>query len=308
MQLMKSPNTPAEPLFDAIVVGGSFSGLSAALQLARARRRLLVVDAGLPRNRFAAHSHGFLGQDGRPPAEILAQAREQLARYPTVQWLQATATQARVAPEGGFLLHTDAGSPLAARRLLLATGVLDKLPPVPGLAERWGRSVFHCPYCHGYELNQGRIGVVAASPLAQHHALLLPDWGTVTLFLNGAHQPDDEQAAALQARGVAVVGGAVREVTGSATVVMEDGRRHEMDGLFTQPVTEPAGPLARQLGCELEDSPMGRFVRTGPTKETTVPGVFACGDAARAAGNVALSVGDGALAGAGVHQSLVFRG
>lgn len=306
MQLMKSRNNLNRPPFDAIVVGGSFSGLSAALQLARARRRLLVVDAGLPRNRFAAQSHGFLGQDGRPPAQILAEAQAQLAHYSTVQWLQATATQAE-AVAGGFILHTDHGGPLAARRLLLATGVADTLPPLPGLAERWGRSVFHCPYCHGYELHQGRIGVIAASPLAQHHALLLPDWGTVTLFLNAAHAPDDAQAAALQARGVAVVAGALREVTGRATVVTADGRRFEMDGLFTQPVTEPASPLAAQLGCDLEAGPMGRFVRTGATQETTVPGVFACGDAARAAGNVALAVGDGALAGAAVHQSLVFR-
>lgn len=306
MQLMKSRNTSSEPPFDAIVVGGSFAGLSAALQLARARRRLLVVDAGLPRNRFAAHSHGFLGQDGRPPAQILAEAQAQLARYPTVRWLQATVTQAEAAAGGGFVLHTDFGGPLSTRRLLLATGVSDRLPPLPGLAERWGRSVFHCPYCHGYELQQGRIGVIAASPLAQHHALLLPDWGTVTLFLHGAYQPDAAQAAALQARGVTVVAGALREVTDHATVVAADGRRFEMDGLFTQPTTLPASPLAEQLGCALEDSPMGRFVRTSAIKETTVPGVFACGDTARAAGNVALSVGEGALAGAAVHQSLVF--
>lgn len=308
MKLMKSRNTPNDPPFDAIVVGGSFAGLSAALQLARARRRLLVVDAGLPRNRFAAHSHGFLGQDGRPPGQILADGRAQLMRYPAVQWLQATATQAAAAPGGGFLLHTDAGEPVATRRLLLATGVTDRLPPLPGLAERWGRSVFHCPYCHGYELGQGRIGVIAASPLAQHHALLLPDWGTVTLFLHGAYQPDAAQAAALQARGVTVVAGALREVTGDATVVAADGRRFVMDGLFTQPTTQPASPLATQLGCEPEDSPMGRFVRTNAMKETTVPGVFACGDIARAAGNVALAVGEGALAGAALHQSLVFGG
>ena len=160
---------------DVIIVGGSYAGMAAALQLVRARRSVLLIDADSRRNRFADSSHGFLTQDGNSPQAIAATAKAQLMAYPTVQWLEASAISASKT-ETGFQVNTAAQS-YQAKRLLLATGVTDQLPEVPGLAERWGKSIFHCPYCHGYELDQGPIGVVAASPLALHHALMLQDWG-----------------------------------------------------------------------------------------------------------------------------------
>lgn len=289
---------------DAVIIGGSFSGLSAALQLARARRQIAVVDAGLRRNRFAAASHGFLAQDGQASAEIIAQAKHQLLRYPTVQCLEDNVLSIEKTGDA-FALTTSRG-PLRAARVILATGVVDHLPEIPGLQERWGTSVFHCPYCHGYELHNGRIGVLATGPMSMHQALMLPDWGAVTLFLNQAFALDEEQAQALQARGVRVEHARVLRLAASASVVLEDGRQLEMDGLFTASRTEPAGPLAQQLGCELEQGPLGAFVKTDAQKQTTAAGVFACGDLARAAGNVALAVGDGALAGAATHRSLMF--
>jgi thioredoxin reductase len=293
--------------FEAIIVGGSYAGLSGALQLARARRRILVIDEGTRRNRFADSSHGFLGQDGRAPSAIQSDAREQLLAYDTVTWVDGRVTGAEVV-ERGFGVRTQSGDQHEGRRLLLATGVRDELPDIPGLAERWGKHVFHCPYCHGYELDKGKIAVLAVSPVSMHHAMMLPDWGETTLLLNGAFEPDVEQAVALSRRGVTVEKTPVRAVTGpAATVELEDGRVLSFDGMFTAPRTHMASPLAEQLGCAFDDGPMGVFVRTGMTKETTVPGVFACGDAARAAGSVALAVGDGAMAGAGVHQSLIFR-
>lgn len=291
--------------FDAIVIGGSYAGLSAALQLARARREVLIVDAGIRRNRFADHSHGFLGQDGRPPQAIAEAGRTEVLAYPTVRWLPATATQAD-GQINQFTVAADNGERFQAQRLVLATGVVDELPDIDGLAERWGRSVYHCPYCHGYELNAGRIGVIAAGPVALHHALMLPDWGQVTLFTNGSFSPDDAQRAALSARGVAIELVRVRRIEETATVQLDDGRRLRMDGLFTQPRTRMASALAEQIGCALDEGPMGPFIRTDAVKETTVPGVFACGDAARATGNVALSVGDGAQAGVSAHRSLMF--
>lgn len=292
--------------YDAIVIGGSFSGLSAAMQLARARCRIAVIDSGQRRNRFASTSHGFLGQDGRPPGDIVADAKAQLLAYPTVQWIDATASTAGQDKDGhGFTVTTPART-LHARRLVLATGLVDELPLLEGLAERWGKSVFHCPYCHGYELDRGRIGVLATSALSLHHALMLPDWGTVTLFLNHAFVPDAQQAAALAARGVTVEAGAVRRLSGVATVELTNGRTFEMDGLFTLGTTRLASDVPGQLGCALDDGPLGPVIRTSPTKETTVSGVFACGDTARLFGNVALAVGDGALAGASAHQSLLF--
>ncbi len=291
--------------YDAIVIGGSYAGLSAALQLARARRRLLVIDAGIRRNRFAKSSHGFLGQDGRPPEAIAAEGRAQLLAYPNVQWRDGSAAEAR-REEGGFSVSMEDGARLEASYLVLATGVKDGLPPVEGLSERWGRSVFHCPYCHGYELNEGRIGVLAVAPHSLHHALMLPHWGQVTFFTNGTFEPDAEQRAELQARGVTVEARRVLRLVDTATVELEDGARVVLDGLFTATHMTMASPLAEQLGCELDESPMGRYIRTDALKQTTVPGVFACGDAARMAGNVALAVGDGAQAGASAHRAMLF--
>lgn len=294
--------------YDAIVIGGSYAGLAAATQLARARRRILVVDGGQRRNRFAEHSHGFLTQDGTPAADIAAQGRAQLMAYPTVQWREGQVTTAERAGQG-FRIEVD-GAPEAieARRLVLATGVIDHLPEVPGLAERWGRHVFHCPYCHGYELNQGRLGALGVSPLSMHVALMLPDWGQATLFLNGAFEPDADQLAQLQARGVVLERGLIERIEGAMDIVMRDGRVVPQDGLFTLSRVEVASPVAAQLGCEFEDGPLGRTIKTDFMKATTVPGVYACGDAARQGGSLPLAVGDGTMAGAATHQSLIFGG
>jgi thioredoxin reductase len=293
-------------MFDAIIVGGSYAGQSAALQLARARRNILVIDEGERRNRFAAHSHGFLGQDGSDPAEIADRARAQLLAYPNVTWLADRATSAERLDDG-FVVTGKNGVRHQARTIVLATGIKDGLPELPGLAERWGRAVFHCPYCHGYELNSGRIGVLAVSEISMHHALMLPDWGTTTFFLNGAFEPSPEQLAQLSVRGVTVEREKIRVLEGDPIdVVLEDGRRIALDGLFTATATEVSTPIASQLGCELAEGPTGRFIRTDEMKATSVPGVFACGDAARAAGNVALAVGDGSMAGAATHRKLMF--
>lgn len=292
-------------MFDAIVVGGSYAGQSAALQLARARRKVLVVDGGQRRNRFADHSHGFLTQDGSDPSEIAARARDQLTKYPNVVWRDGVVDGAAGVADG-FELQVD-GETVAARRVVLAMGVRDDLPPVPGLAERWGKAVFHCPYCHGYELNEGRIGVLGVSPLSLHHALMLPDWGDTTFFLNDAFEPDSTQLAQLEARGVKLERAPVVRVSGErADIELADGRIVQLDGLFTATQTSVASPIAGQLGCDFEDGPLGAFIRTDVMKATSVPGVFACGDAARAAGNVAWAVGDGAMAGASAHRTLMF--
>ncbi|MGR4871427.1 NAD(P)/FAD-dependent oxidoreductase [Variovorax sp. LARHSF232] len=290
---------------DLAVIGGSYAGMSAALQVVRARRRVAVDDAGQRRNRFAAASHGFLGQDGRAPGAIIEEAKAQLLAYPTLQWIDARVLAAKRIDDERFELALE-GRTLRARRLVLASGVVDELPAIDGLAQRWGKSVFHCPYCHGYELQQGRIGVLAGSPLSMHHALMLPDWGSVTLFLNGAFEPDAEQQQALRSRGVAVESARVKRISGTATVELADGRQVECDGLFTLSRTHLPDSLAEQLGCRLEQTPTGSYIARDELLQTSVPGVFACGDAARSFGNVAISVGDGALAGAMAHRSLVF--
>jgi len=295
-------------IHDVIIVGGSYAGLSAGLQLARARRKLLVIDAGMRRNRFAEASHGFLGQDGVDPGVIAAQAKQQLLAYPSVDWHSGTAS-AVLEEQGLFAVSTQEGETFRARRLILAGGVSDELPAIPGLVERWGRQVFHCPYCHAYELDGGAIGVLASSPLAMHQALMLPDWGPTTLFLNGAFEPDAEQLQKLRSRQVALEHERILSLDGEPLQIrLADGRSLQLAGLFAQPRTHLRSPLAKQLGCVLEQGPTGEFIRIDSmTRETSVAGVFACGDAALPAGNVAISVGEGARTGSAVHQSLIFR-
>lgn len=293
-------------IYDVIIVGGSYSGISAGLQLARARRKVLVIDAGQRRNRFASQSHGFLGQDGRNPGEIAIEALAQLLLYPTVEWISQTAIHAKTGDDG-YVVTVMSGEHFATRRIILATGVVDKIPEIPGLSERWGQRVFHCPYCHGYELDGGPIGVLAASPLAIHHALMLPDWGPTTLFLNEVFEPDGDQLVNLDRRGVIVEAEPVLSVGGEqADVTLASGRVIKLAGLFTQPRTHMASSLAAQLGCEFEAGPTGEFIKVDAMRETNVSGIFACGDAAIGAGNVAIAVGDGARTGAAAHQSLMF--
>lgn len=291
-------------MHDVIIVGGSYAGLSAGLQLARARRKVLMIDAGQRRNRFAATSHGFLGQDGQAPGIIAAEGRSQLMEYPTVTWVHDSVVQATHV-QGGFSVRTRCNGEFKAKRLILATGVVDELPAVEGLQERWGTRVFHCPYCHGYELDQGRIGVLATSALAMHHALMLPDWGATTLFTNGVFTPDVEQQAQLDRRGVCVESTAVTRISGErADMELADGRVVPLDGVFTMSRTR-ISPLAEQLGCELADGPTGGYLHTNDMRQTSVAGVFACGDVALAAGSVALAVGEGVRAGVGAHFSLI---
>lgn len=304
-------------MHDVIIVGGSYAGLSAALQLGRARRSVLIIDAGQRRNRSASSSHGFLTRDGERPDVIAALAREEVLTYPTVEHLEAEVSVIERA-DGSFTVHAG-GETLRAHRLILATGVVDELPDLPGLPERWGRTAFHCPYCHGYELQEGRLGLLATSPMGLFKATLVEEWagpGALTLFIHRAltHSADglDEGALrAIAARGVTVERTAVARLGGEAPHIeahLEDGRCIALDGMFIEGKTRVAGPFAEQLGCALEAGPIGSSYKTDERKLTSVPGVFACGDAALMAGTVALAVADGFRAGAGAHQSLLFGG
>lgn len=291
--------------YDVIVVGGSYAGMAAALQLLRARRSVLVIDAGERRNRFASHSHGFLGQDGVSAGDIAANARRQIQAYPTLSWQEGRVVTISGQVDG-FTATTGDGESHRGRRILLATGVADQLPPVTGLAERWGKAVFHCPYCHGYEIGQGRIGIVGTGPLSIHQAELLTDWGDVTLLANEAVELTDEARSVLARRGVTIEDGPIARIEGHADVAMADGRLLHFNGLFTATRTVPSSPLIEAMGCALEETPMGMQLRTDAESRTSVPGVFACGDVARIPHSVALAVGNGTMTGALVHRSLLW--
>lgn len=292
--------------YDVIVIGGSYAGMAGALQLARGRRQVLVIDAGVRRNRFVQHAYGVLGQDGKSPALIASEAKAQLLKYPNVSWLQGTADAAE--KNSDVFNVTSNNKTFAAKRLLLAFGVSDHLPAITGLQERWGKSVFHCPYCHGYELNQGPLGVLATSEASFHQAMLIPDWGPTTLFTNNCFVPDDEQQKQLAARKVKIETEIVQEITGeqSAVIKLANGRLVELAGLFVASLTQPSNRIAQDLGCEIAESPVGFYVKTDELKQTSIPGVFACGDLGRPMGSVTFAIGDGAQAGFAVHRSLIF--
>ncbi|MEH3145419.1 MAG: NAD(P)/FAD-dependent oxidoreductase [Methylobacterium frigidaeris] len=296
--------------FDAIIVGGGFAGLSAATYIARGRRSVCVIDAGQPRNRFADASHGVLGQDGSNPLAMLAGARAQLGRYPGVRFVDGEAVDARAGHDFTVTLAT--GETLSAARLILAHGISDVLPDLPGLAERWGKSVLHCPYCHGYEFADRRLGVLATSPLSAHQALLIAEWGPTTLYLDGGEAPDAATLAGLAVRGVEVEPAPLAALVGDGTALsglrFEDGRTAAVDALYLAPRSRLNGPIAERLGCALDDGPFGPVVRTDAAQMTTVAGVYAAGDLARARHSVTWATADGVTAGVSAHQSLVFSG
>jgi len=295
---------------DAVIVGGAFAGLAAATYLARARRRVCVIDAGQPRNRFAAASHGFLGSDGSEPSAILARARAQLAAYPGITFIESEASGARMR-DGGFTVSLANGEEIAAHKAILAFGLRDTLEPIPGLAERWGRTVLHCPYCHGFEFSDRPLGVLFRTPMSVHQACLVAEWGPTTLFLNGADLVPDS-AGMLARHGVSVERGRLTRLVGEGSalsgVAFEDGRVRELAALYVAPQSCLASPIAEQLGVAIDQGPMGPIVRTDGDRMTSVPGLYAAGDIARAPHSVSWAVADGVTAGTSLHRALVFGG
>ncbi|MFF4253672.1 NAD(P)/FAD-dependent oxidoreductase [Streptomyces sp. NPDC001663] len=301
--------------YEVIVVGGGAAGLSAALVLGRARRRTLVVDAGEPRNAPAAHMQGYLSRDGMPPAEFLAIGREEIARY-GVELVRDRAVD--VTRGEDFTVVLESGRTVRARRLVIATGLKDELPEVPGVAERFGRDVLHCPYCHGWEVRDQAFGVLATTALSVHQALMVSQWSKdVTFFLHTVAEKElsDDDLRRLAAAGVKVVPGEVAEL-----VVEEDrltgvrlvggtpsggGTTHAREVVFTAPRAIPQTGLLERLGAELQDSPFGAYPVVDPTGLTSVPGVWAVGNAMGFAEQVVNAAAGGYRAGAFINGELL---
>ncbi|MCP1199043.1 NAD(P)/FAD-dependent oxidoreductase [Notoacmeibacter sp. MSK16QG-6] len=294
---------------DVIVVGGSFAGLSAAMQLSRARKKVLVLDTGMPRNRFTHASHGFPGQDGNSPQAIQTALRAELAVYPSVSFRKDAAVS--IAFEGGgFRVSLADGTALTARRVILAYGVSDTLPDLPGLRERWGVSVLHCPYCHGYELDRQAMGVLLRDETALHQAIMLPEWGPTTVFTQGAFKPSDDQVRQLTSRGIKIEETPITELNGAGVTLenvgLADGRNVPLAGLFVAPQTAPACDIAEQLGCAVNDGPTGPYLAVDAMQASSVPGVFAAGDLASPMPNATRAAAAGVMAGVAAHRSLIF--
>jgi thioredoxin reductase len=294
--------------YDVIIVGGSYAGLSAAMQLVRARKRTLVIDTGLPRNRFAKASHGFFGRDGQAPYTILNQAAQQLRAYPTLEMVQGDVFTARKIDDG-FVAALSDGRQEHATRLILATGLRDELPDIPGLQERWGVTVLHCPYRHGFEFADRNLGVLASHPLSAPQATLIADWGPTTYFTQGVFEPDAEQTSRLNARGVKIERTPIAELLGKGleldAVKLSDGRMVILNAIFITPKAKMASSLAEVLGCVLDDGPLGAYIRVDDWKQTTVAGVYAAGDITTFIHNATVASASGVLSGVSVHQSLV---
>lgn len=294
-------------MYDVIVIGGSFAGLAAATQLGRARRRVLIIDSGAPRNRFAAHSHGFFSRDGAPPLELLAEARRQLQPYRTVESHTARAIAANQI-DGGFDVALEGGEGVKARKLILAHGMTDDLSVLPKGAEAcWGKSVFFCPYCHGFEFGDRKLGLLLRHGDALALAKLYREWtNELTLFTNGA--PVDALVRnALADFSVPIVDDTVLALehdNGDLRAVVTAGGPVPIDALFTHPPAKFSTNIGVELGCETADGTLGPFFSTGDWKSTNIPGVTAAGDIARPSPSISYAVADGVAAGIFTHRSL----
>jgi thioredoxin reductase len=299
-------------MYDAIIVGGGPAGLAAALTLGRSHRRVLLLDAGQGRNAPAAAVHNLLANDGTPPAQLRRIGREQLGRYPGVQLREGTVDGAHALGEDGFRLRLRGGEDVEARRLLLATGLADELPAIDGLAALWGRSAFHCPYCHGFEVTGRRLAVLGAAPERVRLALHLTRFTDDLVLCSNGEPLDGDLAELLAGNGVPVRGEPVTRLEGDGgrleRVVLERGAPLERDAVFIPTVLHQRSDLAGRLGCAL--LPDG-CVEVDEFARTSVPRVYAAGDMAHRAtlpmpiAAVSAASASGALAGAMLDQDLV---
>jgi thioredoxin reductase (NADPH) len=293
---------------DVAIIGGGAAGLSAAVTLARSLRSVVVVDAGEPRNAPAGGAHNVLGREGIPPLELLANGRQEAKHYGAeIRHDRAVAARRR---DDGFDIDLETGGSVQARRLLLATGLVDELPDIPGVRELWGRSVLHCPYCHGWEVRGQRIGVLGTSPLSVHQALLFRQLSEhVTLFAHTMPDPGEEAWEQLAALDIPVVRGAVRRLRSKNEVLqavqLEDGDEFPVDAVTVAPRFIARADLYEQLGGTLTDHPVGALIETGPMGRTEIPSVWAVGNANDLAATVAAAAAAGVAAAAAINADLV---
>ncbi|MBE1533054.1 NAD(P)/FAD-dependent oxidoreductase [Actinomadura algeriensis] len=269
-------------MYDVIVIGGGPAGLSAALVLGRQRRDVLLIDGGAPRNAPASEMHMYLSRDGFDPARLLALGRDELSAYPSVEVRPGTVTGAHGTLDD-FTIDLDGGTSERARRIVLATGQVDEPYPIEGLAERFGRSVFHCPFCHGWETRGMTLAVLAREPREAMLALYVADRFSddVVLCTNGPLELPAEIAARLDDRGVPAIDAPITRVTGDPGALelhFADGRTLARDGIYHRAPTRQHAHLAAKLGCEILDD---GTVRVDERQQTTVPGVAAAGDTAK---------------------------
>lgn len=295
--------------YDVVVVGGGAAGLSGAVALLRSRRRVLVVDAGRPRNAPAAGVHNLLTRDGLPPLKLVALGREEVRRYGgAVREGRVIAAERR---GDGFAVRLDGGERLTTRRLLVTSGLVDELPEVAGLRERWGHQVLHCPYCHGWEVRDQRIGVLATGPAAVHQALLFLQLSDDVVVLTHTDPPQAEDRARLSAAGVRLQEGEVVALEGPPDGLegarLVDGTMVPLDALVIAPRMLARSAVLDSLGLAPEPHPsgLGEQYPSGPMGVTAVPGVWVAGNVADVGAQVMGAAAAGTMAGAAINMDLV---
>ncbi|MHA7281333.1 NAD(P)/FAD-dependent oxidoreductase [Arthrobacter sp. TMS2-4] len=296
--------------YDVVIIGGGPAGLSAAVTLGRALRSVVVLDGGQPRNAPARAVHGFLTREGLGPTALLAAGRSDAESYGATL-VEADVVSVRRGTEGFTVVLAD-GRSVIGRRVLVATGLTDGLPPIPGLREQWGAGVVHCPYCHGYEIRGQHIGILGTGPMSIHQTLLFRQWSEhITLFLNDEVTPTDEDWDRLAARSVRVVDGAVVSVDASdgtlTGVTVGDGTFFALDALAVGTRMEARSALLEPLGLATQEHPsgMGHALAAGPMGATAVPGLYVAGNVSNLAAQVIVAAAEGTMAGAAINAHLL---
>lgn len=292
--------------YDVIIAGGSYAGLSAAMALGRSLRRVLVLDTGKPCNRQTPHSHNFITHDGEKPAVIAQKAKEQVLRYPSVSWRNTSAEKAR--KEGPlFVVTTGDGLEVTARKLIVATGVEDRLPEIPGFAQAWGISVIHCPYCHGYEVRNETTGILANGENAAHYAQLIRNWTSdLTILTNGPSTISPDVVEKIKQHGIPIVEKKIATLVHQdgylSQVEFDDGSSFPLTALYSRPEMRQQCSVPESLGCEVTEHGL---LKTDGFQKTAVPGLFVCGDASSMMRSVANAVATGNVAGAMANSELI---
>jgi thioredoxin reductase len=295
-----------EKKYDVIIIGGSYAGLAAGMALGRALRNVLIIDSGNPCNKPTPHSHNFLTQDGSTPADIAALARQQVSKYNTVSFLSDYVATVINTPYG-FLVHTISGKTSTAKKLIFATGIKDVMPAIPGFAEAWGKSVLHCPYCHGYEVRHQKTGILANGDAGFEFAALISNWTTdLTLYTNGRETLMQQQTSYLKSHQIKIVEDGIEELGHESgnlqNIKFKNGRSENINVLYAKIPFVQHSDIPALLGCEL--TPEG-YIKTDPSHKTSVTGVFACGDNVTRMRTVANAVAMGTTTGMMVNKTLI---
>jgi len=294
--------------FEVIIVGGSYAGLSAAMALGRALKKVLVIDNGKPCNRQTPYSHNFLTNDGRKPAEIAVLASLQVSRYDTVRLFSGVAING-IKTENGFQIESASGESFTTKKLIFATGIKDLLPAIDGLSECWGISVIHCPYCHGYEVRDEKTGILGNGDMGFDFTKLISNWTKdLTLFTNGTSTLSSEQQEKLNTHQIKIVEKEIEQLDHNngqiQQIVFKDGTKTSIKAIYAPSPFEHHCKIPQSLGCELADD---GYLKIDKMQETTIKGVFAIGDNASKMRTVANAVAMGTTVGMTISKQMVLN-